>query len=507
MNIAKSFLSRALSHPELKALTCGKQTLTYGQLAQRVHGLAGGLLNTLHLAPGSRVILCMENRNAFIEVLFATWTAGLCAVPVNAKLHPREVKPIALDSGAAVIFTSASLYAGLDEALADLPGQRQIILVDDDAYEGYVRSKPVPCASLLPDDLAWIFYTSGTTGVPKGAMLSHRNLISMSLQYGADVDCVRPGQTMLHVAPLSHGAGLYALPHLFGGGHQVIEESFSTDLVFEALQQYPDVTLFAAPTMLSRMIRSAEGIKNPAGNLLTVFYGGGPMYVSDLVQTLDLLGPRLVQIYGQGESPMTMTALSKMDHEGPRDEAHMARLASCGTARTGVEVRVVGEDGKELPPGELGEVVSRSDTRMLGYWNNPKATASAIKNGWLWTGDIGTMDAKGYLTLRDRSKDMIIRGGSNIYPREIEEVLLRHPALAEVSVVGREEPDLGEEPVAFVVVKPGMTITTDEMDTLCLDNMARFKRPREYFFSDDLPKNNYGKILKTELRKQLAKGK
>ena len=185
----------------------------------------------------------------------------------------------------------------------------------------------------------------------------------------------------------------------------------------------------------------------------------------------------------------------------------MARLASCGTARTGVEVRVVGEDGKELPPGELGEVVSRSDTRMLGYWNNPKATASAIKDGWLWTGDIGTMDAKGYLTLRDRSKDMIIRGGSNIYPREIEEVLLRHPALAEVSVVGREEPDLGEEPVAFVVVKPGMTITTDEMDTLCLDNMARFKRPREYFFSDDLPKNNYGKILKTELRKQLAKGK
>ncbi|MEN9590678.1 MAG: hypothetical protein RLZZ481_2464, partial [Pseudomonadota bacterium] len=344
-------------------------------------------------------------------------------------------------------------------------------------------------------------------GVPKGAMLSHRNLISMSLQYGADVDCVRRGQTMLHVAPLSHGAGLYALPHLFGGGHQVIEASFSTDLVFEALQQYPDVTLFAAPTMLSRMIRSAEGIKNPAGNLLTVFYGGGPMYVSDLVQTLDLLGPRLVQIYGQGESPMTMTALSKLDHEGPRDEAHMARLASCGTARTGVEVRVVGEDGKALPPGELGEVVSRSDTRMLGYWNNPKATASAIKDGWLWTGDIGTMDAKGYLTLRDRSKDMIIRGGSNIYPREIEEVLLRHPALAEVSVVGREEPDLGEEPVAFVVVKPGMTITTDEMDTLCLDNLARFKRPREYFFSDDLPKNNYGKILKTELRKQLAKGK
>ncbi|MEI6839172.1 MAG: class I adenylate-forming enzyme family protein, partial [Alcaligenaceae bacterium] len=154
MNIAKSFLSRALSHPDLKALTCGKQTLTYGQLAQRVHGLAGGLLNTLHLEPGARVILCMENRSAFIEVLFAAWTAGLCAVPVNAKLHPREVKPIALDSGAAVIFTSASLKAGLIEALSDLPGQRQIVVVDEDAYEGYVRAAPVPCASMKPDDLA-----------------------------------------------------------------------------------------------------------------------------------------------------------------------------------------------------------------------------------------------------------------------------------------------------------------------------------------------------------------
>ena len=182
MNIAKSFLMRALGQPELKALTCGKQTLTYGQLAKRVHGLAGGLLNTLHVATGSRVILFMENRNAFFETLLAIWTAGLCAVPVNAKLHPREVKPIALDSGATIIFTSMALYVGLSEALADLPGQRQIIVVDTDAYENYVHSAPVACASMQPDDLAWIFYTSGTTGVPKGAMLSHRNLLTMSLQ-------------------------------------------------------------------------------------------------------------------------------------------------------------------------------------------------------------------------------------------------------------------------------------------------------------------------------------
>jgi acyl-CoA synthetase (AMP-forming)/AMP-acid ligase II len=296
------------------------------------------------------------------------------------------------------------------------------------------------------------------------------------------------------------------LPHLFSGGHQVIETGFETEAVFEALQRYPDVSMFAAPTMLSRLVRSAGGVPDPTGNLITAYYGGGPMYVSDLLETLDMFGPRLFQVYGQGESPMTITGLSKFDHQGARDDAHLARLASCGTPRTGVEVRVVNEEGQSVQAGELGEVVTRSDTRMYGYWNNEQATASTIRDGWLWTGDIGVLDDKGYLTLRDRSKDMIIRGGSNIYPREIEEVLLRHPAIVEVSVVGRENADLGEEPVAFIVVKPGMTVTTDEMDSLCLENMARFKRPREYFMTDSLPKNNYGKILKTALRQQLIKG-
>jgi acyl-CoA synthetase (AMP-forming)/AMP-acid ligase II len=230
------------------------------------------------------------------------------------------------------------------------------------------------------------------------------------------------------------------------------------------------------------------------------------MYVNDLLKTLDMFGPRLFQVYGQGESPMTITGLSKYDHQGNRDEAYLARLASCGTARTGTEVKVVDADGQDLPPGELGEIVTRGDARMLGYWNNEKATTSTIKDGWLWTGDIGALDANGYLTLRDRSKDMIIRGGSNIYPREIEEVLLRHPDVIEVSVIGRANEDLGEEPVAFVVVKPGATVSDEEMDNMCLENMARFKRPREYFRTENLPKNNYGKILKTELRKQLVKG-
>ena len=506
MNIAQPFLARSRSLPELQAISHAGKTLRYGELAQRVCGLAGGLRNQLGLRERDRVVIYLENRPEFFELLLSCWVAGLCAVPVNAKLHPREVAHIVADCGASAIFTSASMHAGFPEHWDVLSGAHTLIDVDDDAYARCVRSSPIACTDTAPVDLAWLFYTSGTTGVPKGAMLSHRNLMTASLAYAADVDHILPGQTMLHVAALSHGSGLYALPHLFGGGHQVIAPGFSTDVVFDALQRHADVSMFAAPTMLSRLVRAAEGLPNPTGHLKTIHYGGGPMYLSDLLRTLDLFGPRLFQVYGQGESPMTITGLTRTDHAGPRDAAHLARLASCGTPRTGVEVRVVDEAGAEVKMDELGEVVTRSDCVMAGYWNNAKATASALRDGWLWTGDIGTLDERGYLTLRDRSKDLIIRGGSNIYPREIEEVLLKHPAVIEVSVVGRADADLGEVPVAFVVVQPGMQAPPHELDALCLDHIARFKRPRDYFAIDALPKNNYGKVLKTELRKRLTEG-
>jgi acyl-CoA synthetase (AMP-forming)/AMP-acid ligase II len=180
-----------------------------------------------------------------------------------------------------------------------------------------------------------------------------------------------------------------------------------------------------------------------------------------------------------------------------------AILASCGVPRTGVDVKVVGEDGRELPAGEVGEVVTRSDCVMAGYWNNPEANAKALRDGWLWTGDLGFADAEGFLTLKDRSKDMIISGGSNVYPREIEEVLLTHPMVLECAVIGREHPDWGEEVVAFVVPRPGANLTAQGLDALCLENIARYKRPRDYLVVDSLPKNSYGKILKTDLRQRM----
>jgi acyl-CoA synthetase (AMP-forming)/AMP-acid ligase II len=303
---------------------------------------------------------------------------------------------------------------------------------------------------------------------------------------------------------VSHGAGLYALPFLLKGAHQIVLPHFDVPAVLDALQRHRQVSMFAAPTMLTRLVHAPEVSAVDLGNLRTIYYGGGPMYVADLERALEIFGSRLYQLYGQGESPMTITGLSQRLHADSAHQHWRERLASCGYARSGVLVRVVDEVDRNVPPGEIGEVITRSDCVMDGYWQNPEANAETLRGGWLHTGDLGSMGEDGLLTLRDRSKDMIISGGSNIYPREIEEVLLRHPDLVEVSVVGRPHPDWGEEVVAFLVQRPGAAVAAAELDALCLDRIARFKRPRDYRFVEMLPKNNYGKVLKTELRRLLA---
>ena len=502
-NIAQSLFNRVRAQPHAPAISAGSLTWSFGEFGARAHLLAGGLRTAAGLAQGDRVVLCMENRAEFLEVLFACWTAGLCAVPVNAKLHPKEVAHIVGDCGARAVFTTEALIEGLVAELAVMDPVPFLSVVGTQAYERLLQGVPMACAEVAATDIAWIFYTSGTTGKPKGAMLSHRNLMFMTLAYHADIERVEPGDTKLHAAPLSHGTGLYSLPHLFAGGHQVILPGFEPQAVLTAFSRYRNLTMFAAPTMVTRLVQAC-GAGVDAGGLRTLYYGGGPMYVADLMSALERFGPRLYQLFGQGESPMTITGLSKRDHEGDGGAQHRALLGSCGTPRTGVEVRVVDESGRDLPVGEVGEVITRSDCVMAGYWHNPVATANALRDGWLWTGDVGSLDDRGVLTLRDRSKDMIISGGSNIYPREIEEVLLRHPAVLECSVVGRAHPDWGEEVLAFVVFRPGMSATSAALDEVCLDNIARFKRPKGYRFVAALPKNNYGKVLKTSLRQLLA---
>jgi long-chain acyl-CoA synthetase len=503
-NSASLLFEIARRVPDHLAITHSPKIIQYGELARRVGAIARTLREDLQTQPGDRIALCMDNCAEFFEALFASWTAGLCAVPMNAKLHAKEVAHILDNSAARLCFTTPSVHDKLAGLERQIPSLRAIICTGTDDYERLSAGPSLRPVPIDPTDRAWIFYTSGTTGRPKGAVLTHRNLLFMSQCYYADIDFVDVGDTNVHAAPLSHGSGLYALPHLFKGSHQVIlSGSFDPAQIFETLRRYEHVTLWAAPTMLSRLLNTPEAAGAEVRNLKTIIYGGGPMYVADLKRALDLFGPRLCQIYGQGESPMTITALTKAMHGARTHPRYEELLGSCGVARTGVALKVVDGEDRELPTGEIGEVITRSDCVMAEYWANPRDTAETLRGGWLHTGDLGSMDQHGVLTLRDRSKDLIISGGSNVYPREIEEVLLGHPDVLEASVVGRPHPEWGEEVVAFVVARPGASVEAAALDTLCLDNIARFKRPREYRFLPMLPKNNYGKVIKTELRKLL----
>jgi len=483
--------------PEAAAVTCGEESLDYGALEARVAAIAGALRGRHGLAAGARVVLALENGIEFLPLLLGVWRAGMVAVPANAKLHPREFAYILEHSGAGLCLASPAIAAALPAVSCP------VIATDTADYRALLRGEPVSSVGSAGGDDAWIFYTSGTTGRPKGATLTHGNLLFMLQSYLADIDGLDERDTMLHAAPLSHGAGLYALPHLARGSHNVIlPGSFDAEAVLGCFARYARVSLFAAPTMVVRLNASPAAGGDTRG-LKCLIYGGAPMYLSDLERSLELFGPKLHQIFGLGETPMTITHLSRRLHGQSDHPRWRQRLASSGIARTGVEVRVVHEAGRPLPDGEVGEIAARSPCVMRGYWNDPAASARALVDGWLLTGDLGSFDAEGFLTISGRSKDMIISGGSNVYPREIEEVLLQHPAVAEASVVGAPHPEWGEEVVAFVVARTGQAPSAEALDRLCLESMARYKRPRRYLLVESLPKNNYGKVLKTDLRERL----
>jgi long-chain acyl-CoA synthetase len=499
MNIAL-WLSRAgLSHPGFPAVGKGPRVVqSYGALAERAARLANGLRG-LGLMPGDRVAIVAKNCIEYLETIYGIWHGGFVAVPANAKLHGRELGYILEHSGARVCFASA----GLDSEVAPYTPStlEKLIVIGGPQYHALFAADPVPVAPRAGDDLAWLFYTSGTTGRPKGAMLTHRVLAQASFAYLTEVDAAAPGDSVLHAAPMSHGSGLYMMAHVARLGINVVPESgsFEPDEIFRLLATWKAMSMFAAPTMVKRLVDFGGGV-DPA-NLRTIVYGGAPMYLEDARKALDRFGPRLAQIYGQGESPMTITVLSRQDIADRAHPRWLERLGSAGRPYACLDVMVADGEDRALPVGETGEIICRGDVVMPGYWRNPEATAQTMRGGWLHTGDVGVFDADGYLTLKDRSKDMIISGGSNIYPREVEEVLLKHAAVREASVIGRAHPEWGEVVVAYVV---GET-SAAELDALCLGEIARFKRPKDYVFVDALPKNNYGKILKTDLRALDAK--
>jgi fatty-acyl-CoA synthase len=464
-----------------------RQLLTWAELRDRALRLAGSFRD---LGPGARVAVASENRPEILELMFGVWAAGCVYVPVNYKLHPREMHQILDDSGAAQVFASPKIAAEL-APVSPVP----VEVVAGEAYDARFCTAQATAPSTDPAELAWLFYTSGTTGRSKGAMLSHRNLMAMTVSHLADFDSPDENCSLVHGAPMSHGSGLYIPPYVLRAARQVIPASaaFEPDEFLDLCEHHRGCSAFLAPTMVARLVQTGRSC--PA-NLRTVVYGGGPMYVHSLKKAMAAFGQVFVQLYGQGEAPMTITGLRRADHMDADD----AVLGSVGYARSGVDVAVLRDDGSRAATGEIGEIVCRGDVVMSGYWKNAEATAATLQNGWLHTGDMGSFDERGFLTLRDRSKDVVISGGSNIYPREVEEALLEHPRVAEAGVVGAKDEEWGEVVVAFVVgeVEPA------ELDAHLLDRIARFKRPKRYEFIDELPKNSYGKVLKRELRERLS---
>ena len=502
MNIAEWLAASARLHPASAALLKGAVIdADYATFARRAAALGAALRRTHDIQPSDRVGLFMTNCTEYLECFYAIWWIGAVAVPVNAKLHAREALWICENAGVKLLIVSDESAAALrDGADTTLP---PLLSVDGKTYfksrGGEGAPQPFPRE---PNDLAWLFYTSGTTGRPKGVMISHGNILATSLCYLSDVDQVMPRDCALYAAPMSHGAGFYNFIHVRMAARHVVPRSggFDADEVLDLGKALDNVAMFAAPTMIKRLVDRAKQRGESGEGLRTIVYGGGPMYLADIREAMAAMGQRFVQIYGQGESPMCITALSRECHHDTAQPRYLERLTSVGTAQSAVSVRITGADGQSLPSGETGEIEVKGASVMLGYWNNTEATAASIKNGWLRTGDVGRLDNDGFLTLTDRSKDMIISGGSNIYPREVEEVLLAHPAVREASVVGASDPEWGEIVIACIVLNDGANASDAELDAYCLDRIARFKRPKRYLRLPELPKNNYGKVLKTELR-------
>ena len=445
---------------------------------------------------GDRVAVLMHNCPEYLVAFYGVWSMGAVILPINSKLHSKEVKWILKNAKCSVVLTN-ELHA-FELKSPDLT----ILIPKWDNLLGKACYSPITRSS---DDLAWLFYTSGTTGRPKGVMITHGMIKKMVQSYFTDVDQIFSNDTALYAAPMSHGAGLYSVMHVLAGARHAMPLSggFDEKEIFSLAKRLKSIHLFAAPTMVKRLTNFAKINDLDGRGIRTIVYAGGPMYLLDIIEATEKFGPIFIQVYGQGECPMGITVLPRSKVADRKSEKWKDRLQSVGFAQSGIEIKIGNKLGNPKKNGEIGEIMVRGELVMPGYWDNEEATSKTIINGWLMTGDMGTIDEDGYLTMHGRSNDMIISGGSNIYPREVEEVLLLHNSVHEVSIVGRNSDRWGEEVVAFVVIKKGCEFLPENLDKHCLMHIARFKRPKHYIKVNKLPKNNYGKILKTKLREKL----
>lgn len=494
--------------PDNIAITYKGQHMTFGDVDRRVNRLANGLL-ALGCQRGDRVATLLYNSPRAAEARFAVMKAGLCMVALNVRQTPIEQAYILNHSTTTVLLLDEDYVPVWEQIAAQCPGVRQVILAAPDAgsYLGYEdimsASSPVAPEVLVSlEDLERIAYTSGTTGRPKGIMKTIGNdLARLRNDFLNEDQLTTAADVMLNVAPLTHAARVLFHKHYIKGARNIILRDFREEEVLATVAQERATTAMFVPTMIVRLVLHRQVRAYDVSTLQRIFYGTAPMSADVLEQAISIFGNVFRQNYGLSEATQPVLSLSPADLAIADNSKRQCRLASAGRPALGVEVRIVDEQGSEATPEEVGELWIRGEIVMAGYWNDPEATQEVLDAaGWLQTGDLARRDAEGYVYIVDRKKDMIISGGFNIYPREVEQVIESHPQVQEVAVIGVPDPVWGEAVKAVVVARPGASLTGEDIVELCKRHIASYKKPTSVDIVDELPKNFQGKILKRVLR-------
>ncbi|HEX7884555.1 MAG TPA: long-chain fatty acid--CoA ligase [Phenylobacterium sp.] len=510
MDFRDSFRLAARKFPDKACAVLLDRRVTYREMQDRVDRLAGALRRR-GIVKGTRVGFLQVNSIEFVECLYACLQIGAILTPLNYRLKAQELEYIFNQVGLSALFLGER-YIDVAQSLRDkTPALTTYVCLERaapgmEAYESLLDTPTLDThlgealyEPMDDGDVALILFTSGTTGLPKGAMLSYRGMhhfaLGMALSLKLDHnDRVLGGGPLYHVGALG-----YLIPSLYVGATWVMVPQFDARDVLETIQRERLTVSWFAPAMLNFMVQLDGSETYDLTSMRMIQYGGGPMPPRVLKDAIGLFGCQFKQVYGLTEA-VPQTFLDPEDHVlDPRDPRH-GQLASIGKPAANVELRIVDPEGRDVAPGQIGEIACRCDTMMLGYWQKPEETAQTIRAGWLHTGDLARMDENGFVYLVDRIKDMIIRGGENIYPAEIERVLYDHPAIAEAAVIGVADADWGECVKAVVVLRPGMQATAEDVIGHCRDRLASYKKPTYVEFIDVLPRTSGGKVLKTELR-------
>jgi acyl-CoA synthetase (AMP-forming)/AMP-acid ligase II len=492
------------------AVVDGDRHLSFAEVGERSGRLASALAETVS-DPGARVAILMKNRLEYVECDFGIARAGLIKVPINPRLSDDERRYILADSGAAVVITESAERPRVAGLLADLPRPPTVIYVDlDSTGEGGVlgyrsllagTGRTPPSLAEDPERVSQLLYTSGTTGRPKGAMLADRCRVTATLMSLAEEFCPTPDDGMIHAGPLSHGSGAKVLTFFIRGARSITMPRFDPAAFFGCVEAGGTST-FVVPTMVQMLVEHCRRAPFPSG-LRNITYGGAAISRHVLEGALEVFGPILTQIYGSSEMPHPVIALRHREEPDPA----VSSMAHVPTGRPvpAMRFRLVGED--PTTDVDQGELWVQGPQLMLGYWNDPAATREAIVDGWYRTGDIARLDTGGFLSVVDRARDMIISGGLNVYPAEVERVLSQHPGIDDVCVVGLPDHRWGEGVAAAIVCAPGATLDEASVGRWSDEHLAAYKKPRVVVLLDELPKGSTGKTSKRDVRLLLEKSR